>query len=150
MKEKFPELLEYNVHYNQKLIERFLFHLPEIPERALLLMNHIVNAHQVWNARILGKESFHPWQMNLVEDLESLNQTNYETSLEILTQKDLKAEISYTNTKGETFENIIEDVLFHVINHSTYHRAQIALLFRQAGLEPLPTDYVFYKRGLDL
>ena len=71
---------------------------------------------------------------------------NYEHSLHILDKFDLTATMSYTNSKGQTFSNSIRDILFHVINHSTYHRAQIATEFKQNGLEPLVTDYIFYKR----
>jgi uncharacterized damage-inducible protein DinB len=150
MKDKFPDLFVYTHHFNQKLIDSFLLDLPEMPEKAVVLMNHILNAHQVWNSRILGKESFHPWQMNWMKDLRNINQTNYETTLEILNQFELANMMSYTTTKGDTFENKIEDVLFHVVNHSTYHRGQIATLFREAGIEPLVTDYVLYKRNLNL
>jgi uncharacterized damage-inducible protein DinB len=33
------------------------------------------------------------------------------------------------------------ELVQHVINHSTYHRGQIALLLRQLGHEPPSTDY---------
>ena len=55
-----------------------------------------------------------------------------------------------TNSKGETFSNKIKDILFHIINHSTYHRAQIATDLKQNGIEPINTDYIFYKRKLEL
>ena len=29
----------------------------------------------------------------------------------------------------------------HLANHSTYHRGQVAMLLRQLGAEPLPTDF---------
>ena len=36
----------------------------------------------------------------------------------------------------------------HLANHSTYHRGQIALVMRQLGAEPLPTDFhVFLMEG---
>jgi uncharacterized damage-inducible protein DinB len=31
--------------------------------------------------------------------------------------------------------------------HGAYHRGQIALLIRQAGAVPAPTDYVAFVRG---
>ncbi len=46
------------------------------------------------------------------------------------------------------FTNVIQDVLFHFINHSTYHRGQIAIQMKEAGLEPIATDYIFFKRTL--
>lgn len=39
-------------------------------------------------------------------------------------------------------------ILQHVANHSTYHRGQLALMLRQLGAEPLPTDFhVFLVEG---
>ena len=36
----------------------------------------------------------------------------------------------------------------HLANHSTYHRGQLALMMRQLGAEPLPTDFhVFLLEG---
>jgi len=29
----------------------------------------------------------------------------------------------------------------HLVNHSTYHRGQVAVMMRQLGAEPLPTDF---------
>ncbi|MGK7396080.1 MAG: DinB family protein [Candidatus Cyclobacteriaceae bacterium M3_2C_046] len=38
-------------------------------------------------------------------------------------------------------------MLYHIINHSTYHRAQIALISRQQLVIPPNSDYIFFKRG---
>ena len=39
-------------------------------------------------------------------------------------------------------------ILQHVANHSTYHRGQLALMMRQLGAVPLPTDFhVFLAEG---
>ena len=32
--------------------------------------------------------------------------------------------------------------LFHVVNHQTYHRGQVATLLRQLGTQPSPIDYL--------
>jgi uncharacterized damage-inducible protein DinB len=33
-----------------------------------------------------------------------------------------------------------------VVNHASYHRAQVAMLLRQIGLEPINTDFITYDR----
>ncbi|MCF8317339.1 MAG: hypothetical protein K9I02_01220 [Haliscomenobacter sp.] len=58
----------------------------------------------------------------------------------------MKLIINYSNSKGQLFSNSIQDMLFHIINHSTYHRGQVATEFKRQGLEPLVTDYIFFKR----
>ncbi|WP_185211767.1 DinB family protein [Sphingobacterium mizutaii] len=35
--------------------------------------------------------------------------------------------------------------MFHIINHSNYHRAQIATELRKQEIEPIQTDYIKYK-----
>jgi uncharacterized damage-inducible protein DinB len=56
--------------------------------------------------------------------------------------------ISYTNTQGEAFQTTVEDILIHVFNHGTYHRAQVARDLRQHALTPVNTDYITYVRAL--
>ena len=36
--------------------------------------------------------------------------------------------------------------MIHLVNHSSYHRAQIAMLLRQKGMEPINTDFITYDR----
>jgi len=78
--------------------------------------------------------------------LKNIDKSNYEQTLLILDDFDLNTPIEYTNSKGDTFSNNIRDIYFHVINHSTHHRGQIASEFRQYGINPLVSDYIFYKR----
>ena len=35
----------------------------------------------------------------------------------------------------------IVHLMQHLVNHSTYHRGQVAMMLRQLGVEPLPTDF---------
>ncbi|HKA37481.1 MAG TPA: DinB family protein [Thermoanaerobaculia bacterium] len=52
--------------------------------------------------------------------------------------------IRYVNTKGETWEYPLSELLVHVANHSTYHRGQVATMLRQLGKTPLSTDYLVF------
>ena len=146
MKSKFTKLYEYNAHFNEKLIRLMEPELNRLPEKPIKLINHILSSHQVWNSRILSQPPTHPWEMHPFENLIEINQENHQTTLKILEEFDLSKIIIYQNTKGEKFENKIEDILFHLVNHGTYHRGQIALLFRESGIEPMVSDYIFYKR----
>jgi uncharacterized damage-inducible protein DinB len=148
MKENFIELFEYNNHFNQKLIELIVENQMITSERIQKLLNHLINAQQIWNARILGLEQFQVWQINEWSQLPSIDSNNYNTTLKIVNNHDLNASIEYANSKGDVFSNKIKDVLYHVINHSTYHRAQIATELKQNGIEPINTDYIFYKRRI--
>ncbi|WP_345988064.1 DinB family protein [Chryseobacterium sp. Chry.R1] len=146
MIDKLVDLFEYTHHYNQKIIKLVKDYTPKIDERTIALINHTINAQQIWNARILGEETFEVWQVNPLEDLEEINHQNFLTSIQIVQNFNLDNRIGYQNSKGAKFENSVFEMLFHAINHSTYHRGQINSLLKQNGIEPLLTDYIFYKR----
>ena len=58
----------------------------------------------------------------------------------------LDAPVAYTNSSGTAFETPLRDILTHVVNHGTHHRAQIALVLREAGIAPPATDYIYFVR----
>ena len=89
---------------------------------------------------------FGTWDLHAVDELVSINDANTQVSLDIIKDFELDTVISYIDPQGNPYKNSVRDILFHIINHGTYHRGQIAMDFRQAGLKPLETDYVIWKR----
>ncbi|MDN5205115.1 DinB family protein [Fulvivirgaceae bacterium BMA10] len=147
MKHFFKELFEYNHQMNQLLIEESLKLGKPLPERSISLFSHVLNAHDIWNTRVMSKPSHYGvWEVHNQNRWDNINETNYRDSLSIIDTFNFDAEIYYTNSKGLEFNNTVRDILFHVINHSNYHRAQIASDFRFNDITPLNTDYIFYKR----
>ncbi len=147
MLSKFPELFDYTFHFNREMITKIIDNQSVLPERAFQLIYHTLNAHQVWNSRILNDDKpFGVWEIHSMSELEKINETNYKKALFILENIDIKQTLKYKNSVGEAFENTIEDILFHIINHSTYHRGQLMMIFRESGIEPILADYIFYKR----
>lgn len=86
------------------------------------------------------------WDTRPILESVEINKANFEHSTLMLSKTNLEEIIYYTNTKGQGFSNSIKEMFFHIINHSTYHRAQIATELRLCGVEPINTDYIFYKR----
>jgi uncharacterized damage-inducible protein DinB len=143
----FKELFEYSHHFNQKLATVFTEQPVLSSGKSIQLFNHLLNAQQVWTSRVLGAaQPFGAWEMHPVGELKEIDRANYTNAVRILDESDLNSAIKYTTSKGETYTNSVRDILFHVINHSTYHRGQIATEFKQNGIDPLVTDYIFYKR----
>jgi uncharacterized damage-inducible protein DinB len=52
--------------------------------------------------------------------------------------------MSYTNVKGEPWSYPVGELLVHIVNHSTYHRGQVATMLRQLGKTPESTDYLLF------
>jgi uncharacterized damage-inducible protein DinB len=57
---------------------------------------------------------------------------------------DLERLISYENPPGTRWTYSLAQMLLHVVNHSTYHRGQVAAMLRQLGTAPPATDYLVY------
>lgn len=114
------------------------------------LLSHIISAQQIWLNRILERKiNVDPWKKNSVRESISKSTTitaEWINLLESFGEKDFERRIDYVNTKGEKFNNSIKDIISHVINHSTYHRAQIAQKVKALGGKPAVTDYIFYQR----
>ena len=148
MKQLFKELFEYSHHFNQKLSDVFINYPDKTSEKAVKLFNHLLNAHQIWNNRIQPKQTaFGVWELHAIQDLKNIDNSNFERTLQILDTIDLNETVNYSNSKGQEFSSRTRDIFFHIINHSTYHRGQIATEFKQQGLEPLVTDYIYYKQN---
>lgn len=144
MKAFFKELFEYNHHVNQKLADVFNASADKTSEKSIKLYSHILNAHRIWNDRIDNRPpAFSVWDMHTIPEFRDIDKANFEHTMLILGQLDLNSSINYT-IRGTAFSKRIPELLFHVINHSTYHRGQIATEFKQNGLEPVATDYILY------
>jgi uncharacterized damage-inducible protein DinB len=147
LKNFLPELFDYHLHFNDQIIHLFEYHA-EIPlDRAKFLFCHSVNAHQIWNARILTHSEVGVHATHGLEMCKAMNRENFEKSFQILEERDLEEIITYQNTQGQEFQNSLQEILFHVCNHFTYHRGQIMSELREQGIEPLITDFIVYKRS---
>src|SRR5690606_32834727 len=146
MKPFFAELFEYSHYMNQQLAEKFVSN-QSIPAKAHKLFSHILCAHHIWNARINGQSaSFKVWEVLPPKELKFTDRTNFEVTSLIIDTRSMEETVSYATSRGEKFSNTAGEILFHVVNHSTYHRAQIATAMKEAGLDPIVSDYIFYKR----
>lgn len=146
MKELFTDIFEYHHHFNQKLIEQLKDNESGLSKRTIPLLSHSINAHQIWNARILDKEKLGVHQEHTFEDCNRIDTENYQYTLEILSERNLDENINYKNSKGTEFNNSIQQILFHVANHFSHHKGQIISDLREVGITPIVTDYIFYKR----
>jgi uncharacterized damage-inducible protein DinB len=121
------------------------------PEEAARLLAHVLAAERVWLMRLNGQDRSPTvlWPDFSLEDGERLEQENrrgYRLLLEQAEERDLFRPVSYRNSKGEHFETPIIDILTHVALHGSYHRGQISRLLRNAGYEPVNTDYIHFVR----
>jgi uncharacterized damage-inducible protein DinB len=150
MKQHFLKLFGYDYYANEIILKAILE--ADSPEQAIKLMAHTLAAQQVWLARC-RQDANAPgnplWPENWkVDELLNTNQQNNKNWLEFLeTKADLDMMFTYTTSTGLTFTNGMVDILTHIINHGTHHRAQAGQVLKNAGFKLPNTDYIMYLRN---
>lgn len=115
---------------------------------------HMWGAQDIWLRRLQGESlSSSPtaaFANNKMAMLNGLVQSSADIEKFIKTKDDafLASMYSYKNLKGEPFTDPVEDTLFHVVNHSSYHRGQIITMLRESGItNVVSTDLIHYLRN---
>lgn len=116
------------------------------PPRSVKLLAHVVGAERLWHGRLHREER--PalvWpDLTLAECVTGLDELSrlWRRYLDELSPDRLAEPVSYLNSKGEPWTSSVDDILTHVVFHSSYHRGQIASDMRAAGHTPPYTDYI--------
>lgn len=146
MKLFLTKIFEFHYEINQLLINQMIDNNDKVSEKANLLLCHSINAHQIWNSRIINKKSTGVFDLHSLNFCVNLNESNLETTKLILQEKELQESILYQNSKGIKYKNNIQDILYHILNHYSHHRGQLISELKQSDIEPIISDYIFHKR----
>jgi len=60
--------------------------------------------------------------------------------------KDVRRVVVYKDLKGNEYQQPLDQLMTHLVNHSSYHRGQVVTMLRQLGVRPIDTDLVIYFR----
>lgn len=148
MKEYFLKLYQYNAWANNRVLN-CLQHQQVEDEKIFTLMGHIVAAQLLWLHRVkaLPPPDVKLWGNYTLTQLKTMAEEGGTKWLEFVeTENNFSRKLSYRNYVGDAYTNSVEMIMIHVVNHASYHRAQIAMLLRQKGLEPINTDFITYDR----
>ncbi|NOT75281.1 MAG: hypothetical protein HOP08_10155 [Cyclobacteriaceae bacterium] len=148
MKSYFLKLYQYNAWSNQRVLN-CIQRQNVNDEKIFSLMGHIVAAQFLWLHRIKGlaPPDVKLWGTYTLPQLIKLAEDAGKQWLEFVeSTEDFNRELTYTNYVGDHYTNNVETIMIHLVNHSSYHRAQIAMLLRQKGFEPVNTDLITYDR----
>ncbi|MDQ2769325.1 MAG: damage-inducible protein DinB [Bacteroidota bacterium] len=145
----------FNVWANETLLRRLDSSVAaghEIAPPVLRLFSHVINAQCIWIARIGGTAS--PVKVWQEHDLAGIHHWHEQSSVKLselcagTDEAELDRFIHYTNSQGDAYDSQVRDILTHAVTHATYHRAQVATRMREAGLEPVNSDFITYCREL--
>jgi uncharacterized damage-inducible protein DinB len=149
--------LEYSFHASLRTVEA-LRRVPDADLRRdrgnshgglLDTLAHIYCSDRVWLSRAVGKprttlaDPGESWSLDILEaGWQHVARQWFEWTDSV---EDVRAKLAYRSLSGQPFELPMWQMVFHVVNHATYHRGQITTMLRQAGYAPVPTDlHTFY------
>ena len=144
MSRHLDRLLRYDIWANGETLDSLRQGPP--PARSLKWMGHIVGAELLWLARLRQEPAPLPvWPDLAVEQCAARLGELSGMWHDYLADADsgrVPEQVTYTNSKGEEWTSLVEDILTHVTIHSAYHRGQIASDLRAAGQVPAYTDFI--------
>jgi uncharacterized damage-inducible protein DinB len=120
--------------------------------KAMEMAGHIAAARGIWLFRLGAAREpptdFFPRGLTLAELSRRMEKMHAAWSdyLAGIGEKKIASSFEYRSTEGIRYRNTVEDILTQLHGHSLYHRGQIAMLLRSAGVEPPATDFVFWAR----
>lgn len=149
MKAYFEKLFAYDRWANDAVFSLIKTAQPKNP-RIYVLFSHIISAERIWLDRCMNRADTVGRFMDrsideMTTDLASVEK-DWSGFLSTKLGGDFDDIIQYRNSTGKSFADAFETILTHVINHGTYHRAQIVQLVKAEGFDVPNTDYIFYKR----
>ncbi len=120
-------------------------------QRAIQVMAHIQIARSVWLARLKGEawqvdDWFPAWPVSDSRRTALELDKAWGEFLVARTEADFGNACRYKSSEGVAYESSVADIVSHVLNHSTYHRGQIARLVSEAGGRRAGTDLIAMTR----
>lgn len=154
------DLLSYDEWANARLVEAVRA-LPDAARRRRDdsafgslhgTITHLIAAEWVWLERWQGRSPTAPpsWVGDATLDelrarLEAIEIARAAHVLG-LTAEAFARPIAYRLFNGQESASALPPLVRHVVNHSTYHRGQVAMRLRQLGEPPPATDYIVWHR----
>ena len=139
----FHRLFSYDDWANREVLKALSI-APSI--RPLELFSHLLSSERLWLERLRRQaQSFPVWpNFSLEECAAQVGELPelWHHYIDDLGENGMARTITYKNTLGDVYTSRVDDVLMHVISHSTYHRGQVAAAMRTAGATPAHTDFI--------
>jgi uncharacterized damage-inducible protein DinB len=115
-------------------------------------LTHIFQADRIWLSRVTGSPRLTLADSDERWTLDSLQTAWVEVHLGWIdwagSVADVGKILDYTNLSGQSMRLPLWQLVFHVVNHGTYHRGQITTMLRQLGASPVSTDLHNYYMSL--
>ncbi len=146
----FQRLFRHNTLSNYRILDA-LRALSRPVDEELRLLSHILQAERLWFLRLESIDTGAPdtWPrltLSEAEDAVRINGITARAYIGRLSDDALSASVQYSTARGDIFRNTVTDILTHLTQHGSYHRAQINRLLRDQGDMPVSLDFIGFAR----
>lgn len=153
-------LYDYNAWANQRgldsaaalTVEEFTKPLGSSFSSVRDTLAHIWGSEWLWLERFQGRSPSSLPDAGQFNELSSMRTRWQEDEVRLhkfviaLTQDDLDRAHEYRTLNFGQYKNPLWQSMQHMVNHSTYHRGQIATMLRQLNAKPLSSDLIHFYR----
>lgn len=145
IKSFFQDKFEYDYNANIQWLECITNQEDSLSDFIKKSMSHLINVHHIWNCRLQGvKPESETWDLLPIDYFKQFIHQNYIETVDYLEKIELGEKIKYHSSEGANFSKKDIDILYHILNHSNYHRAQIAMDLRNNGLKVPSFNFITY------
>jgi uncharacterized damage-inducible protein DinB len=161
-KEDILTLYKYNAWANARILaktaqvtaEQFLASAPFSHGGLCNTLVHILFAEWIWRRRWEGVS---PTEWLLPEDFPNFEvlrlrwleeERNLMGVVENVSDEELEQRLQYKTTSGKPQENILWQLMVHLVNHGTQHRSEAAAMLTGFGHSPGDIDLIVYLREM--
>lgn len=161
MKELLVSYTKYNLWANAKIAE-FLISLDrQLLDKELIssfntirkTAYHIWDAEVIWYNRLKGV-SFTDWPSKDFSGTDNdffkkfvEHSSKFPVFVGDKSEDELASTFKYKTLDGKEYENLVGNIIVHVMNHSTFHRGQLITMLRNVGYTDFSsTDYSAFLR----
>lgn len=146
IKEFFLDKIEYDLACNLTWIKSLEDNENKLDSYVLKSMSHVINVHHIWNSRLLNKSPESDlWDLLPLSYLRKFAEQNTIESKDYLEKYELGEKVNYHSSEGVKYSRSDIDILYHILNHSNYHRGQIALRLKELEIKPPSLNFIVYR-----
>lgn len=145
MKEFFIDKYEYDLQTNKRWINKVLEQEDKVNDFVIRSLSHVLNVHHIWNCRLLGKlPESELWDNLPLEYATKFAVENRNVTIAYLENWDHEAKVDFHDSEGTLLSKDTIDILYHILNHSNYHRGQIARELRIIDLDVPSFNFITF------
>lgn len=142
----FIEKFEFDLHANLSWTKVLEEHEDELSDYLIRSMSHIINVHHIWNSRLFNQVAeSRDGDILPVTFMSRMHKENQQQSINFLQHATIEGTVKYINSENIPQEKEKMDILYHILSHSNYHRAQIAKTCRELNLPVVEVNFITFR-----